>query len=1090
MDKENNNQPNLESDCQIFGRYQLVSKLGTGGMGDVYKAYDPNLKRHVALKILRYENPEVLERFLREARAQAQVEHIHICKIYEAGECENRHYIAMQYIDGKTLTDLKDRLNIDEKIKIMKDVALGLHAAHRQGLIHRDVKSSNIIVKKTEEGQWKPFVMDFGIAREQSAPGITSTGMVVGTPFYMSPEQAKGKVNEINRRSDVYSLGITLFELLSGEVPFKGDTPVEILMKIIQKDPPPLRKVNSRIPVDLETIVMKCIEKDPNRRYGYAKELAEDLQRYLDGDPITARQPTIIYRLKRKILKYKWATLLLGIALIVILCFTGLWIHTKSQASKKALIAQQLGQEVEKIESIIHYAHLLPLHNISREKNKIRERMRKIEDQMKQVGKIGFGPGHYAMGRGFMALQEYGNARLHLQKSWDSGYQTPEVAYELGRALGELYLKESEKMDRIDSRELREIRKKEVEQSLRKPAAHYLRFGAQIQSELKVYIEALIGFYEENYSQALRKLKQAIEQADEDTPWLYEANLLEGNIYFSIGNEQANSEQAKENFNRAELAYAHVMEIGESDTRGYVGLSRVIERMMMIKFFSQGGDLQPLAEKALQHCEKALKIDPEIDEIYVMKSSICRWLGRYQMIAGQNPLTSFNQSISLAEDAIRRNPENIEAFTLIGITNRLKSEYKMNLGEDPLPEFQVAIANFNKVLKISPAHVMALNGLGDVYVRQSEYEINQGKDPRESLARSIDSYTKALKFNPDAVHLMNGLACAFWFKGGAKMTRGQDPRPEFSKATEYLEHAIKINPGFSYFYSNLGFVLYDISRYELNHGLNPINHVNQAMSNFRKALKLNPKGNELHLGLLNVTWIQNYYDYYSGKDCSENINRAWQYFRDGLDVNPNSHQLYIRMIANLVLQARTQQDRGESPITVLEKTDALLSSAKSINPKNYEVFSLEAEIFLLRACWNFQQKQNPENLFICSGQSIKKALELNPKEASSHLIRAKLNLKKAEWRLSLDRFPQDFIAAGLSAIQDALSINPSLAEAFLMKGELELLKSKAILNSDDRDLMLKNAFGSFSKGIRINRNLKLLVEPCLKEITRLRMKSK
>ncbi|MCK4836050.1 MAG: serine/threonine protein kinase, partial [Candidatus Aminicenantes bacterium] len=274
-----------KSDSKYFGRYQLETKLGTGGMGDVYKAYDPSLKRHVALKILRYENPEVLARFLREARAQAKVEHAHICNIYEAGEIQNRHYIAMQYIEGKTLTQLRNDLTLDEKTRIMMGVALGLHAAHRQGLIHRDVKSSNIILNLSEDGQWKPFVMDFGIAREQSAPGITSTGMVVGTPYYMSPEQAKGKINDIDRRSDIYSMGITLFELLSGEVPFKGDTPVDILMKIIQKDPPPLRKVNPRIPVDLETIVMKCIEKDPNRRYSSAKELAEDLQHYLDGDP-------------------------------------------------------------------------------------------------------------------------------------------------------------------------------------------------------------------------------------------------------------------------------------------------------------------------------------------------------------------------------------------------------------------------------------------------------------------------------------------------------------------------------------------------------------------------------------------------------------------------------------------------------------------------------------------------------------------------------------------------------------------------------------------------------------------------------------
>jgi serine/threonine-protein kinase len=267
-----------ETKPKTWGRFTLELLLGKGGVGDVYKAYDPNLKRYIALKLLRHVDPEVVKRFLREARAQAQVEHMHVCKIYESGEYGGLPYIAMQYIDGQTLNELSNKLTLEEKIRIMKDVALGLHAAHRKGLIHRDVKPANIMVNQTEEGYWKPYVMDFGIAREQEAPGLTVTGVVMGTPFYMSPEHIMGKLENMDRRCDIYSLGVTMYELLSGNPPFKGDTPMDTFMNVIHKDAQPLRKINPRIPNDIDTIVMKCIEKDPNRRYNSAKELAEDLQ--------------------------------------------------------------------------------------------------------------------------------------------------------------------------------------------------------------------------------------------------------------------------------------------------------------------------------------------------------------------------------------------------------------------------------------------------------------------------------------------------------------------------------------------------------------------------------------------------------------------------------------------------------------------------------------------------------------------------------------------------------------------------------------------------------------------------------------------
>jgi len=1080
---EKYNVPPPGTDTKTWGRFQLVELLGTGGMGDVYKAYDPNLGRYIALKILRHEDPETLNRFLREARAQAKVEHPHVCKIYESGECSGHPYIAMQYIEGKTLKELDQQLTLEEKLRIIKEVALGLQAAHRRGLIHRDIKPANIMVMQTEDGDWKPFIMDFGIAREQEASGLTSTGMVVGTPFYMSPEHAKGKLANLDRRSDIYSLGITLYELLTGIVPFQGDTPVEVLIKVIDKDPPLIRKINPRVPVDIETIVMKCLEKDPNRRYSSAKELAEDIQRYLDGDPIMARPATLTYRIKRKLVKHKWSAILAGAASLVIIVLIGLWLHTQWTASQRALIAQQLGQEVEKIESSIRYAHLLPLHNISREKTIIRERIKAIEEKMQKVGKMGLGPGHYAMGRGFMALQEYTKAKDHLEKAWAVDYQTPEVAYELGLAMGELYLKESEIVSRIDNKELREARKNEIEETYRKPAVHYLKQAGEIRHESKDYIYALIAFYEKKYQEALGILQAAMKHAPEGTPWLYEANILEGNIYLDIGLEKTDYEEAMEIFSRAEQAYQRVIEIGESDIRGYMGISRVLERKIRLTLHAKGGDLQPLVEKAIAQCQKALGIDPELADIYVMESSVYRWLGRYQIFTGKNPIPAFNQAVEAAQNALKLQNDNFEAYAIIGTINRFKAQYQMDHGEDPTGAFQLAAWNFNKAIELNPTYVAAYNGIVNVYIRKAQHEMSQGKDPDASLGKAISTLKKALSINPNWVDLHNSLAGALWVKGGILSAQGKDARPSFLEAIRSLEKAIEINPSIVHFYSNLGFVYMDLGRYELNNGFVPTNTLNKALSYFEKAIEINPEGNELYIGLVSVSCIQTEYNYMTGKNGDKLVSQAAAYFKRGLQVNPNTPLLYIRMAESYITQARYQLEHNDSPLNMLKQAENLLGKAKTINPKNFEIYVLQGDISLLKARWRLKNRQNPELSFKNAEDSLKQSAALNPKNIALHLTRARLNWRKAEWEILQNQLPTagEYITAGQSCLQKALSINANYAEAYALQGVLLLLSSKITKDKSRRLAGEVEAGSALREAIRINQNLKFLFTPFLEK---------
>jgi serine/threonine-protein kinase len=278
-----------------LGKYQIESLVGRGGMATVYRAHDTVLNRSVAIKVLDPAlaiDPKAVERFRREAVTAANLEHPSIVRVYDVQQEGNLHYIAMRYVHGTTLREiLRDNgpLPLDAILTIIRPVAEALHYAHRHGVIHRDVKPGNILV----EPDGSVLLTDFGIARaaDGSQSGLTATGNVMGTADYLAPEQISGR--PADPRSDIYSLGIVLYEMLTGVTPFAGENTATILYKQVYENPPPLRAINPRLPVELQPIIDRALAKNPNLRYPDALELARDLEevaRWLPaGSPWLAR---------------------------------------------------------------------------------------------------------------------------------------------------------------------------------------------------------------------------------------------------------------------------------------------------------------------------------------------------------------------------------------------------------------------------------------------------------------------------------------------------------------------------------------------------------------------------------------------------------------------------------------------------------------------------------------------------------------------------------------------------------------------------------------------------------------------------------
>jgi eukaryotic-like serine/threonine-protein kinase len=274
-------------DTLFDGRYRIQRKLGAGGMADVYLAEDQELGRRVAIKILnsRHGNDDqFIERFRREAKNAAALNHPNIVSIYDRGEAEDTYYIAMEFLDGRTLKELivsRGAAPINVAIEYARQILSALRFAHRHGIVHRDIKPHNVLV----DGEGRVKVTDFGIARAGTSQ-MTETGSIVGTAQYLSPEQARG--GEVDPRSDLYSLGVVLYELLTGKTPFDGETPVEIAMKHLSNAPKPPSALRPDVPPELDMVVLRALAKNPDERYQSADEMEADLERVARGARVSA----------------------------------------------------------------------------------------------------------------------------------------------------------------------------------------------------------------------------------------------------------------------------------------------------------------------------------------------------------------------------------------------------------------------------------------------------------------------------------------------------------------------------------------------------------------------------------------------------------------------------------------------------------------------------------------------------------------------------------------------------------------------------------------------------------------------------------
>lgn len=988
-----------------WDRYEIKSFLGAGGMGHVYRAFDPALKRQLALKFLRFNDRPQMERFLREARAQARIEHENVCKVFEVGQVGGRPYIAMQLVEGTTLIEAAELLTLEQKVRVVQQVAYGIHAAHRIGLVHRDLKPGNILLETRDDGSLHPYVVDFGLVHDQEAMVVTRSGAVTGTPAYLSPEQAQ--CTPVDRRSDVYSLGVVLYELLVGVLPLRGTSLAESLIKVVGEAPLPPTRHNPAIPRDLETIVLKALEKEPQRRYDSARAFAADLDRFLNGEPILARPPTLSYRLGKWVRRNQALAGVLAASSFVLLATAALSMRAQLRQAERARLLQRFTEEVSKVEADQRLAALLPKHDIRPHRDELAGRMQEIAREMDRLGELAAGPGHYALGRGYLALHREEEALEHLQKAWDLGYRSPEIAAGLGRTLAVLYqrtLLAEEPRGPRDRTEKPALAAPEpmiaadvarVDDVYREPALQYLANAASAEGVAPAeaaYLQAIDAFFRRRYDLASERIQQARALA----PWLYEAHQLEAEVLVEEAEEhfqQGDYALALDRSRQAGEVYAALLEVARSDATLYAADCRRAVRAIAFELelarFNEAA-----AHWALARCDEALAIDADLAEAHTLKANLLSRWARYEVYFRHDPTPRLTTAIGEAAAAIALDPRQAEAHRYIGSASLVQARWQLDRGEDALPTLERALASANRALALQPALRSALLVRGNAAALVAETQAGGGLDPRQAVDTALAAYDQITRLNPFDPYPVNNSGKQLDLLASYELATGQDPLPTLQRALDAYRRAAELSPRNAFYQTNVCNAYLNRGDVLLRRDEDPSAELAKAKESCQKALEistlhLNAFANLAAIGEASAGW-----EISQGKDPSASLKAGFAALAHYEEKGERDAFSSFQAARLHRLVGRWQERLGASPRAAYQRAHDAVEVGLAVNPRDTDLWLEAGELALVRARATGGGRGDR---FLDDGRrAVEHLLALNPRHARGYALDGELLLMAAE----------------------------------------------------------------------------------------------
>ncbi len=1021
----------VPSPSDTLGHYRILGPIARGGMGTVLKAYHPGLDRHYALKVIQADPqfPAVaVERFLREARAVARIgKHPNIVQVHDVGQQGLFYYFAMDLVEGDTLDKQLQGKALPGRraAEIALAVAEGLTVAHDAGIVHRDLKPSNILF--TKEGS--PQITDFGLARDASTSSeqaLSQDGQILGTLQYMAPEQAAGDQARIGPATDVYGLGATLYEMITGRPPFEGTTQFAVWSSVMAGDPPPPRQVNPKVHPDLETVCLKAMARSPGDRYPAAREIAADLRRFLEGEPIHARPVSLARRVWRRAVR-RWPVVVPTAAFVVLGIAWVIGSAARSIADARAVeielaVARQFREKNRPQDARDAYQRAVALDGSSREAadglawatsevNRLQaeayaEKQRAIEAEKQaraMVAKSGLVQN--VLARWMLvspSLKELERLRFDSRISPDDLRKASAPHWTRVAAFMERTPKDDTSQatmlafagwakslagdDEVGLAFIRKSRSLDAD----------LPYGALMEA-----LACLSGYLarqplpqlstsptgvsfgpmppEGEEMRSLRiRMTQLLEEAGRARVW------GEGIAQdFRRGIEALQSLQAGryEDADRglSEVVGTAAMLVFESD----ILLARGKVRYLLGRFEDGLKDLRQVVEARPNQAEARLYLGQCIFGTALMLSA-----------RGEDPRATYHEAIAEFSAAMELRPGFVEAVSMRGIASLWKGDAETSRGVNPEPSFDAAIADFDEAIRGSRGDAGFHLNRGNAFLSKSKWQGAQGQDGRWALRQAIESYDAALRGEPERADTYAIRGGAHETLAGFQIVRGEDPMPSYERAIGDLDEALKRDPASVSAWCNRGHVHERRASYRAAHGEDALSEFDQAISDASEALARDPE-------LVQVL-----------------VNRA----------------------GARTARGKALRERGEDGVPCFDEAIADLDAALGRDPNNIGAFNNRGTAWQARGDALLEGGKDPSEAYDRAIHDLGEVLSRNPNLWQAHSNRGNVRMARGRAALSQGKDGKGPLQDALVDFEKALAINPKAWTALANRGlALELL---------------------------------------------------
>ncbi len=824
-------------------RFSTAIPIASGGSSRILRAFDQQRGVEVALKLLHQDDPSLVERLRREVAIQTDLRHPNIAPIFEIIDYQGRPCAVMPLFDGERLDQAAASLPLRERLALMLPVIDAVHAAHRAGLVHRDLKPANVLVVKDDEGRRQPMVLDFGVALDAADPRLTGTGEVIGTPGYLSPEQAAGR-GDVDRRSDIFSLGVMLYELVADRAPFEADSTAGTLLAVLQRDPPSLRQSLPGIDPALERIIMQCLEKQPALRYDSARALHADLEAWLDGRRVQARTLGLRYRMRRLVRRSPVIATALAAALLLLLSTAGVGLHGLWEAQRSAALAGELSRLAAELGRDMQLLQMRQAHDIGPVRSQLRDRLapirRALDDSDAAVRAAAAEP----LGLALLALGDDDEANGLLQQAWQrlSAHELAgdcQQSCTLAAALGTLherqYRQALSRLVGIAEADLREREAERLRLELLQPALQYLRPARNAEGEAGLLARALLDYHQPQASPQDRQA--AIDQLQEQasgtslTPLVLAAELRLALAIEAVADQTADPASA---LDAAEAGFLGLIEIARSLSQARLGLCVVAELRLR-----RGGSSIDQEDAAIDICATALAVDPADPRLGLALAQTQTSVARAIAVRGEDPAPMvilvrstlaeqlqqgdprasmslaqallaqahhrrshaaedtaalYAEAAGLAEQAVSANPGDLDM--LLGLA-AISLQIATRNNHDPAV-FEPAYASAAELLAQTDSRFPQSHGVaqrrGELYAWWGYARHLTDADAAPLLREAIALLRPLQAERPDEVPLLSRLAFAHWSLGEYLSDGGEDGQPDLAAAERFYQRALLLQP--------------------------------------------------------------------------------------------------------------------------------------------------------------------------------------------------------------------------------------------------------------------------------------------------------